>query len=228
MASSQQWHAARNWKLSPWNEELSWDEWYEKVENTLRVQNDYIDSLQEDLRGVNNDVRALTATMNVIANTLSSSSSASGLPPTAVASSASGLPSTAVALAHWPSPNPADHQPQRPCHHGMKDQFFLPFTVADHSEFHAFHDQNEMAWRDLQSLAQKNNMLSSLLESRFKNCDGLRIQRYGKRTQTVRCACIHCRCCTGEIMARKGDDYGQTVLSESNDDIAFLLALVFL
>ena len=90
MASSQQWHAARNWKLSPWNAELGWDEWYEKVENTLMVQNGYIDSLQEDLRGVRNDVRTLTATMHVIANTLSSSSSASGLPPTAVASSASG------------------------------------------------------------------------------------------------------------------------------------------
>jgi len=59
MASSQQWHAARNWKMSPWNAELGWDEWYEKVENTLMVQNGYIDSLQEDLRGVRNDVRTL-------------------------------------------------------------------------------------------------------------------------------------------------------------------------
>ena len=138
-AFSQQWHSARNWKLSPWNKELGWDEWYEKVENTMRVQNAYIDSLQEDLRGVKNDVRALTATMNVIANTLSSS--ASVVPgQTAVASSASGLPPTAV--AHWPLPNPslalADHQPLRPCAHGMKDQFHLPFTVNDHSEFSRF------------------------------------------------------------------------------------------
>ena len=145
MASSQQWHAARNWIMTPWNAELGWDEWYEKIENIIQVQDGYIDTLQEDIRGIRHDVRTLTATMNAIANTLSSSSSASGLPPTAAASSASGLPSTAVAhwplpnpstaVAHWPLPNPADHQPQRPCDHGMKDQFYLPFTVADHSEF---------------------------------------------------------------------------------------------
>ena len=146
MASSQQ-RQARHWNLASWDKEDGWDEWYEKAENTMRVQHVEIIGLQEDLRDVNNDLHVLTATMHVIANAWPNS--ASVFPgQAAVASSASGLPSTAVAhwslpnpstaVAHWPSPNPADHQPQRPCDHGMKDQFYLPFTVADHSEFSRF------------------------------------------------------------------------------------------
>ena len=226
MASSLQWNAARNWRLAG-DAEIGWDEWYHKVEHIIQVQDAYIDSLQEDIRKIRHDVRTLTATMTAMANTLSSSSTASN----------SRLPNPSTAVEHWPLAVPAEawdrshghagEQPQRPCEHGMEDQFRFPFTVADHSEFHAYHDQNEMAWRDLQSLASKNNMLSGLLETRFKKCDGLRIQRYGKKTQTVRLACTHCRCCTGEIVARKADDHGGTIQSESSDDIAFFWRWLF-
>ena len=68
---------------------------------------------------------------------------------------------------------------------------------------------------------EKNDMLSSLLEQRFQNCDGLRIQRYGKRTQTVRFACTHCQRCTGEIVARKSGGAGQSILSTSIEDVSF-------
>ena len=67
---------------------------------------------------------------------------------------------------------------------------------------------------ELQSLATKNDMQFGVLESRFKACNGLRIQRYGKKTQTVRFACTHCGCCTGEIQARKVDGHGGTELSD--------------
>ena len=74
MASSQQ-RQARHRNLASWDKEDGWDEWYEKAENTMRVQNAEIISLQEDLRDVKNDLHALTATMNVIANTLPNSAS---------------------------------------------------------------------------------------------------------------------------------------------------------
>ena len=80
---------------------------------------------------------------------------------------------------------------------------------------------------ELQSLATKNDMQFGVLESRFKACHGLRIQRYGKRLQTVRFACTHCGCCTGEIHARKDDGHGGTELCESNDDIAFFWRWLF-
>ena len=65
-------------------------------------------------------------------------------------------------------------------------------------------------------------MLSSLLEQRFQNCDGLRIQKYGKRTQTVRLACIHCQRCTGELVARKSAESGQSILSTCVKDVSFV------
>ena len=58
MALTQQWQA-RHWKLSSWDNEHGWDEWYEKVENTMRVQNVEIIGFQEDLRGVKNESVAI-------------------------------------------------------------------------------------------------------------------------------------------------------------------------
>ena len=74
MASSQQ-RQARHWNLASWDKEDGWDEWYDKAEHTTRVQHAEIIGLQEGLRDVNNDLHALTATMNVIANTLPNSAS---------------------------------------------------------------------------------------------------------------------------------------------------------
>ena len=179
MALSQQ-RQACHWKLSPWDKEHGWDEWYEKAESTMRTQDAEIVGLREEIQEVKNDLRALTATMNAIANTLletagqaalaprlpsttrmhgapnlqasSSPSSASVVPwQTAVAAFAPGLTSMGQAPgAHWPLPNPSlALAVRRPCSHGMKDQFHLPFSANDRSGFHAFDDPDEMAWRDL-------------------------------------------------------------------------------
>jgi hypothetical protein len=109
----------------------------------------------------------------------------------------------------------------------MQDQFRYAFTALDAPDFHAFHDPDNTAWGYLQSLATKNNMQFAVLESRFKACKGLRIQRYGKKTQTARFACTHCGCCTGEIQARKDDGHGGTLESETNDEIAFFWRWLF-
>ena len=221
MASSSQWGARRDWRLAQGAE--GWDEWYEKIDHVIKVQDAYIDSLQEELAKIKHDVRQLTATMSVLTNTLPNSS----------ASSSSQLPNPSPLMQHWPLAIPANpildrtSQPQRPCQHGLEDEFRYAFTAPDFTEFHAFHDPNHTAWGHLQSLATKNDMQFGVLESRFKACNGLRIQRYGKKTKTVRFACTHCGCCTGEIQERKDDGHGGTELSESNDDIAFFWRWLF-
>ena len=221
MASSSQWCARREWRLAQGAE--SWDEWGEKIDHIIKVQDAYIDSIQVELATIKHDVRQLTATMSVLTNTLPNSS----------ASSSSQLPNPSPLMQHWPLAIPANpildrtSQPQRPCQHGLEDEFRYAFTAPDFTEFHAFHDPNHTAWGHLQSLATKNDMQFGVLESRFKACNGLRIQRYGKKNQTVRFACTHCGCCTGEIQARKDDGHGGTELSETNDDIAFFWRWLF-
>ena len=210
MASSSQWCAQREWRVAPGE---SWDDWGARIDHIIHTQDAYIHNIQVELAALKHEVRQLTATMSMQSNTLPNSSSSS-----------SPLPNPLPSMQQWALAIPAPIQEvpppaQRPCQHGMVDQFRYTFTALDMPEFNAYHDPNGIAWQCLQSLANKNNMQWNVLDSRFKKCQGLRIQRFGKRTQTARFACTNCGRCTGEISARKEDSRGEAVEAETNDEI---------
>ena len=70
-------------------------------------------------------------------------------------------------------------------------------------------------------------MQHGVLENAFKACHGLRIQRYGKRLQTVRFACTHCGRCAGEIQARKQNGHGGSEFSETLEEISWFWRWLF-
>ena len=190
----------KDWRMG--QDTQAWDEWYEHIEHVIKVQNAYIDNLQVDLAKVKHEVRLLTATVSLLTNTVPNSISLSSAIPAP--------PSTPP----WPLANSATTL-DRQCQHGMIKEFKHAFTPNLFPDFHALHDGNDTCWGYLQSVAQKNDMQHCLLENSFKACHGLRIQRYGKKSQIVRFACTHCSRCTGEIEARKKDGNGGSVYSET-------------
>jgi hypothetical protein len=71
----------------------------------------------------------------------------------------------------------------------MIGSFSENFTPAMFPEFHALHDGNDRCSAMLQSAATMNDMQYSLLETSFRGCQDLRIERYGKKSN--RSICLH-------------------------------------
>ena len=187
-----------------WNQTHAWDEWYDHVEHVQRVQKGFIDDLNVEVVKLRHELRLLTAHVSLFTNNT--------VPNPISLSSAIPAPSS---TPPWPLPN-SPTTPDRECQHGMIGSFSENFTPAMFPEFHALHDGNDICSAMLQSAATKNDMQHSLLETSFRGCQDLRIERYGKKNQTVRFACTRCSRCTKEIEARKMDGNGGSVYSETD------------
>jgi len=186
-----------------WNQTHAWSEWSDHVEHVQRVQKGLIDDLNVEVVKLRHELRLLTAHVSLFTNNT--------VPNPISLSSAIPAPSSSPP---WSLPN-LPTTPDRECQHGMIGSFSEDFTPAMFPEFHALHDGNDTCSGMLQSAATKNDMQWSLLETSFRECQGLRIERYGKNNQTVRFACTRCSRCTKEIEARKVDSNGFSVYSET-------------
>lgn len=186
-----------------WNQTHAWSEWYDHVEHVQRVQKGLIDDLNVEVVKLRHELRLLTAHVSLFTNNT--------VPNPISLSSAIPAPSSSPP---WSLPN-LPTTPDRECQHGMIGSFSEDFTPAMFPDFHALHDGNDTCSAMLQSAATKNDMQWALLETSFRECQDLRIERYGKNNQTVRFACTRCSRCTKEIEARKVDSNGFSVYSET-------------
>ena len=152
-----------------WNQTHAWDEWYDHVEHVQRVQKGFIDDLNVEVVKLRHELRLLTAHVSLFTNNT--------VPNPISLSSAIPAPSSSPP---WPLPN-SPTTPDRECQHGMIEKFSENFTPAMFPDFHALHDGNDICWAMLQSAATKNDMQHSLLETSFRGCQDLRIERYGKK-----------------------------------------------
>ena len=156
-----------------WNQTHAWDEWYDHVEHVQRVQKGFIDDLNVEVVKLRHELRLLTAHVSLFTNNTVPN-------PISLSSAIPAPPSTPP----WPLANSVTTL-DRQCQHGMYKEFKHAFTPNLFPDFHALHDANDTCWGYLQSVSQKNDMQHGVLENAFKACHGLRIQRYGKKSQIV-------------------------------------------